>query len=33
MLFERWIEVSGARTHNLRNLNVRVPVMIVAFTG
>lgn len=34
MLFERWIEVSGARTHNLRNLNVRVPRdAIVAFTG
>lgn len=32
--FARWIEVFGARTHNLRDLDVRTPRdAIVAFTG
>lgn len=32
--FARWIEVFGARTHNLRDLDVRIPRdAIVAFTG
>lgn len=31
---ERWIEVRGARTHNLRSVDVRVPHdRLVAFTG
>lgn len=32
--FARWIEMSGVRTHNLRDLEVRVPRdALVAFTG
>lgn len=32
--FARWIEMSGVRTHNLRDVHVRVPRdAIVAFTG